>query len=54
MNDAWAGVKDVWPLLVSTLHVGAASWVTVDAVLRKRHVPSVIGWVGLAWRSGLG
>lgn len=54
MNDARAWVQDVWPLLVSTLHVGAASWVTVDAVLRKRHVPSVIGWVGLAWRSGLG
>jgi len=23
-----------------------ASWVTVDAVLRKRHAPSVVGWVG--------
>lgn len=49
MNEAWVWVQDVWPLLVSTLYVGAASWVTVDAVLRKRHVPSVIGWVGLAW-----
>lgn len=49
MTDAWAWVQDVWPLLVSTLHLCGASWVTVDAVLRKRHVPSVIGWVGLAW-----
>lgn len=49
MTEAWTWVRDVWPLMVSTLHVGGASWVTVDAVLRKRHVPSVIGWVGLAW-----
>jgi cardiolipin synthase len=42
-------LTEIWPLLVSTAYVGGASWVTVDAVLRKRHVPSVIGWVGLAW-----
>ena len=40
---------EVWPFLIPTLHLCGASWVTVDAVLRKRHVPSVIGWVGLAW-----
>ncbi len=37
------------PALISLLHFVAASAVTIDAVLRKRHVPSVIGWVGLAW-----
>jgi cardiolipin synthase A/B len=37
------------PALVSAFHVMAAVAVTIDAVLRKRHVPSVIGWVGLAW-----
>jgi len=31
------------------LHIAGAAAVTVDAVLRKRHVPAVIGWVGLAW-----
>ena len=34
---------------LSLLHVVAASFVTADAVLRKRNVRSVIGWVGLAW-----
>jgi len=43
----WA--RDGWPYLLSAIHVVAASWVTVDAVLRKRHVPAVVGWVGLAW-----
>jgi cardiolipin synthase len=37
------------PLAVSALHVVAASAVTVDAVLRKRHVSAAFGWVGLAW-----
>ena len=31
------------------MHVTAAAAVTVDAVLRKRHVSAVIGWIGLAW-----
>ena len=35
--------------LVSVAYVIGAVWVTVDAVLRKRHVPAIIGWVGLAW-----
>ena len=34
---------------ISVLHVVAASIVTADAVLRKRNVRSVIGWVGVAW-----
>ncbi len=40
---------DLLPLAVSVLHVVAAGAVTVDAVLRKRHVSAVFGWVGLAW-----
>jgi cardiolipin synthase A/B len=49
MNSVPPLLADLWPLLVSITYLAAASWVTVDAVLRKRHVPSVIGWVGLAW-----
>ncbi|HSW32711.1 MAG TPA: cardiolipin synthase [Steroidobacteraceae bacterium] len=44
---AWA--RDLWPLLVSFGYFAGATWVTVDAVLRKRQVPTIIGWVGLAW-----
>jgi cardiolipin synthase len=44
---AWA--REAWPILVSLAYVAGASWVTVDAVLRKRHVSAVVGWVGLAW-----
>jgi cardiolipin synthase A/B len=40
---------DLAPLAVSTLHIVAASAVTIDAVLRKRHVSAAFGWVGLAW-----
>jgi cardiolipin synthase len=40
---------DLWPVIVSVAYVSGAVWVTVDAVLRKRHVPAIIGWVGLAW-----
>jgi cardiolipin synthase A/B len=35
--------------LISIVHVLGAITVTLDAVLRKRHVSSVIGWIGLAW-----
>ncbi len=35
--------------LASLAHLLGASAVTVDAVLNKRNVPSVIGWIGLAW-----
>jgi len=44
---AWA--RDLWPFLVSFGYFAGAAWVTVDAVLRKRQVPTIIGWVGLAW-----
>ena len=39
--------------LVSIAHVVAAVFVTADAVLRKRNVRSVIGWVGIAWLTPL-
>jgi cardiolipin synthase len=44
---AWA--REAWPYLFTVAYVAGAAWVTVDAVLRKRHVPAVVGWVGLAW-----
>ena len=46
-------IADYWPAFLSALHVLAAVAVTVDAVLRKRHVPSIIGWVGVAWLAPL-
>lgn len=42
-------LSDLWPLLVSFAHIAGAISVTIDAVLRKRQVSAVIGWVGLAW-----
>ena len=42
-----------WPAVVSALHILAAFAVTVDAVLRKRHVFAVIGWIGVAWLAPL-
>jgi cardiolipin synthase len=42
-------LTQAWPHLFAVLHATAAAAVTVDAVLRKRHVSAVIGWVGLAW-----
>jgi len=44
---AWA--REAWPYLVTLVHVVGATWVTVDAALRKRHVTAIVGWVGLAW-----
>lgn len=42
-----------WHYFVTAFHVVAASLVTVHAVLRKRDVRAVIGWVGLAWLAPL-
>jgi cardiolipin synthase len=42
-------LADLWLVLVPLGHVVGALGVTIDAVLRKRQVPAVIGWVGLAW-----
>ncbi|MDP3225689.1 MAG: phospholipase D-like domain-containing protein, partial [Rubrivivax sp.] len=42
-------MTQAWLQLFAVVHTGAAIAVTVDAVLRKRQVSAVIGWVGLAW-----
>ena len=49
MHSLQAWLREVWPYLVTIAYVAGASWVTVDAVLRKRHAPAVVAWVGLAW-----
>lgn len=40
---------DLAPWLVSLLHVGFASTVTVHALLNKRDVHRAVGWIALAW-----
>jgi cardiolipin synthase len=49
VQDLVAWARDVWPYLFTVAYVGGAAWVTVDAVLRKRHASAIVGWVGLAW-----
>jgi cardiolipin synthase len=49
MQDLLAWAREVWPYLFTIAYVVGAAWVTVDAVLRKRHTPAIVGWVGLAW-----
>jgi cardiolipin synthase len=44
-----AFLTELWPLILSFGHIVGAIGVTIDAVLRKRQVPAVVGWVGLAW-----
>ena len=46
-------LRDLLPTLLSVAHVCAAILVTGDAVLRKRNVRSVIGWVGITWLTPL-
>lgn len=48
-SSLWPQLVRLWPQIVSLIHIVAAISVTVDAVLRKRHIPAIIGWVGLAW-----
>jgi cardiolipin synthase len=45
----WHFLTDLWLLIIPLGHIVGAIGVTVDAVLRKRQVSAVIGWVGLAW-----
>jgi cardiolipin synthase len=47
MIPAW--LSTLWPALLSVAHLILAVGVTIDAVLRPRHVASVLGWVGIAW-----
>lgn len=49
MQSLLAWSREAWPYLFTIAYVAGAAWVTVDAVLRKRHAHSVVGWVGLAW-----
>jgi cardiolipin synthase A/B len=42
-------LRDLWPALLTGAHLALAIGVTVDAVLRPRHVASVLAWVGIAW-----
>jgi len=49
MPDLLNWAREAWPIVVSVVYVAGATWVTVDAVLRKRHGPAIVGWVGLAW-----
>lgn len=49
LSGLWPQLIQLWPEIVSLVHIVAAISVTIDAVLRKRHVPAIIGWVGLAW-----
>jgi len=47
--DVLGGAQELWPVLLSVVHVTAATAVTVHAVLGRRDVPAAIGWIGLAW-----
>ncbi len=47
MIPAW--LSTLWPALLSVAHLILALGVTIDAVIRPRHVASVLGWVGIAW-----
>jgi cardiolipin synthase len=49
MHSLLAWAQGAWPYLFTIVYLAGAAWVTVDAVLRKRHAPSVVAWVGLAW-----
>jgi cardiolipin synthase len=49
MQGLFAWAREVWPYLFTVVYVAGAAWVTVHAVLHKRHAPSIVGWVGLAW-----
>jgi cardiolipin synthase len=49
MQSLLAYAGDLWPAVITVAWLVSAAWVTVDAALRKRHVPAAIGWIGLAW-----
>jgi cardiolipin synthase len=49
MPDFLHWAREAWPYLFTVAYVAGAAWVTVDAVLRKRHATAIVGWVGLAW-----
>lgn len=49
IEDLIPQLRAIGPVLFTLLYAAAATGVTVDAVLHKRHVRSAIGWIGLAW-----
>lgn len=49
VSSLTVAIVESWPTVVSALHVVGATVVTAHAVLGRRDVPAVIGWVGLAW-----
>ncbi len=51
MDDLNTLLNSLRVVLVGTAHVLAAVATTIHAVLHKRDVRAVIGWVGLAWLS---
>lgn len=49
MNTLTELLSRLWPLWLLITHLGGALAVTLHALLRKREVASVTGWIGLAW-----
>ena len=49
MNTFTELLSRLWPLWLLITHLGGALAVTLHALLRKREVASVTGWIGLAW-----
>jgi cardiolipin synthase len=45
--------SNLWYASLALISLSLSVWVTLHAVLRKRDVRSVIGWVGLAWLAPL-
>jgi cardiolipin synthase len=43
----------LWQLILSAIHVAAATAATIHAVLRRRDSRAVIAWVGLVWLAPL-
>lgn len=49
MNTFTELLSRFWPLLLLILHLGGAIAVNIHALLGKRQVAAVTGWIGLAW-----
>ena len=49
MNTFTELLSRLWPLWLLIAHLGGAVAVTIHALLHKREVASVTGWIGLAW-----
>ena len=49
--EIWANVRDAWPTMVATAHIGLAVLGSSHAILSKPDPKSAVGWVGLVWLS---